>query len=446
MDTKKLKKKYGKQYGYEVLFKGQDARPTGKTGVIIAESGLPEKYEFPFYSRFMEHVFHYTLPAFLTKMNLADRGIGLIDPDHALAREAFTPNQLVDFLGSTVNREGKPYTECNIKWVPPANKKNPWDHGYFLYIGDGPNGSPDVCDKVGAKIAGWYYGRLIPEKKVAWRSQLRKVYDEAVKELGKRFPDAEFRNAFYMDRESVREAVDELLARGCQTIVYQSINCPLYSDFEDYGYALTLIHELVNGRARVIMADQLGNQAVYREAYCQILRDQLQALPRSAKVLVILSRHGHPFKKETQDLRAHLYREPLEAGIRTVMSTWEGEWNLVWSSDEYADEYWDPKHKKFGTHDAYHLAINNGYDYAIELPTEFPAENTDLMIFHAMKKFSAFPEYDYNAPVSYPNWEEPLVRAFSEGKTTGIYAGCPVGPYRRYVVDSVVASISDVLK
>ncbi len=272
------------------------------------------------------------------------------------------------------------------------------------------------------------------------------MYDEAVKELGKRFPGAEFRNAFYMDRESVRQAVEELLARGCQTIVYQSINCPLYSDFEDYGYALTLVHELVNGRARIIMADQLGNQASYREAYCQILRNQLQALPRSAKVLVILSRHGHPFKKETQDLRAHLYREPLEAGIRTVMSTWEGEWNLVWSSDEYADEYWDPKHKKFGTHDAYHLAINNGYDYAIELPTEFPAENTDLMIFHAMKKFSAFPEYDYNAPVSYPNWEEPLVRAFSEGKTTGIYAGCPVGPYRRYVVDSVVASISDVLK
>ena len=32
MDDKKLRKKYGKQYGYEVLFKGQPAHPTGKTG------------------------------------------------------------------------------------------------------------------------------------------------------------------------------------------------------------------------------------------------------------------------------------------------------------------------------------------------------------------------------------------------------------------------------
>lgn len=59
----------------------------------------------------------------------------------------------------------------------------------------------------------------------------------------------------------------------------------------------------------------------------------------------------------------------------------------------------------------YRRAIEAGYDYAIELPTEFPAENTDLMIFHAMKKFCAFAEYDHNAPVSYPDWEKPHYKA-----------------------------------
>ena len=221
------------------------------------------------------------------------------------------------------------------------------------------------------------YGRLIPEKKVPWRSQLRKEYDEAEQKVKEQFPGLDFRNAYYMDHESMSRALEELISSGCETIIYQSINCPLYSDFEDYGHSHELVHELVGGRASVITADQLGNQAPMRNAYVEILRDQLKALPRSAKVLVILSMHGHPFKKETLDLRAKLYRDPLEAGIWDPMFTWEGQWNLVWSFDEYADEYWDKKGAKFGTYQAYRQAIEQGYDYAIELPTEFPAENTD---------------------------------------------------------------------
>jgi hypothetical protein len=439
-----LQKRHGKRYGYEVLFKGQARHPSGKTGVIIAENGMPEDYEPEFYNDFMVNVFDNTLPAFLAKMILVDKGTGLIDPDNPMAREEFKPRQLVDSDGSFTNKAGIPYAQCKVKWRP-ANKKNPWDHGYFLYTGDGPNGRPDVCDKVGAKVVGWYYGRLIPEKKVSWRSQLRKVYEEAVQELGERFPGVEFRNAYYLDRESLGGAVEELLANGCKTIVYQSINCPLYSDFEDYNHSLPLIHEFVNGRASVIMADQLGNQAPMREAYVQILRDQLQGLPPTARVLVILSQHGHPFKKETLDRRAKLYQEPLEAGIRALMSTWEGEWNLVWSFDEFADKYWDKKGTKFETYAAYRQAIEASFAFAIELPTEFPAENTDLMIFHAMKKFRAFPDYDRNQMVPYPDWEKPLVRKFHAGSTIGIYAGTPVGSYRKYVVQAVINSISEVL-
>ena len=95
--------------------------------------------------------------------------------------------------------------------------------------------------------------------------------------------------------------------------------------------------------------------------------------------------------------------------------------------------------------EAYRYAIKNGYDYVIEFPTESPAESTDLMIFHAMKKFIAFSDYDRDDPVQYTDWEQPLVRTYHEGKTTGIYAGCPVGPYRRHVVAAVVNSIAGLL-
>ena len=78
------------------------------------------------------------------------------------------------------------------------------------------------------------------------------------------------------------------------------------------------------------------------------------------------------------------------------------------------------------------------------MPTDFIAENTDL-IFYAMKKLRAFAEYDPNMPISYPDWDQPLVRTFRERKTSGIYAGCPVGPYRKYVVEATVDSVLETL-
>jgi hypothetical protein len=178
----------------------------------------------------------------------------------------------------------------------------------------------------------------------------------------------------------------------------------------------------------------------------QIINDQLAQVPALARVLLILSKHGHPFKKETQDKRGPEYRVPLETEMRNLMGKWGGPWELVWSDDEYADEYWDPGNTKLSTYSAYRKAINEEFDYALEVPTEFIAENTDLMFLHAIKKFKAFGTYDPNEPVPYQDWEKPLVRFFKEGKTTGIYAGCPVGPYRKYIVESAVTSITDILK
>lgn len=437
--------RYGKQYGYEVLFKNQPKTVQGKVGVILADMGMPEGYEFDFYRNYIHHVFHYILPAFIRPLVLADRGICLIDPENAMARQAFQPKQLVDANGSFTNRTGKPYVECNVTWHDPGTPRNVWDNGYFLYTEEGKGGAPDICQKTGAKVFGWYFGHLLPEKKVAWAHQCARIYTEAVDALKRQYPDTEFRHARYVYEESLCQAVEELLAAGCQTLVYQSFCNPVYSDFEEYAFALPLIHEYVAGRAVVICADQLGNQPSLCEAYFEMLRDRLKDIPPNASILLILSQHGHPFKKETQDVRGQLYREPLEAGMRQILAERGGKWDVIWTCDEYADGYHDKKHTKTETHAAYRKAIEAGYDYAIELPTEFIAENTDLMIFHAMKKFNAFAEYNRNDPVPYPDWERPLVRTFREGKTTGTYAGVPVGPYRKYVVEALVASISDVL-
>jgi protoheme ferro-lyase len=437
--------RFGNQYAYETFFREQDRRPNGKTGIILSDLGMPESYKPDFYINFMAHVFNYSLPVFLQHFIFADRGIALIDPANPLARKPFVPLHLVDMNGSFTNREGRPYVDCEVTWRPPGMKKNPADHGYFLYTGDGKGGSPDACQKTGAKVVGWYYGHLLPEKKVAWEHQCKCVYEETVSTLKKEFPQTEFRHAHYTYEESLSQAVEDLLAKGCETIVYQCFCNPAYSDFEDYAHALPKIHTFAKRRAKIICADQLGNQPALREAYVQIIRNQLDKLPSQARILLILSKHGHPFRKETQDKRGAEYRVPLESEMRSLMEKRGGAWDLVWSDDEYADEYWDPGNTKLSTYSAYRMAINEGFDYALEVPTDFIAENTDLMILHAMKKFKAFSTYDPYEPVPYPDWEKPLVRTFREGKTTGIYAGCPVGPYRKYIVGSAVASLTEIL-
>jgi hypothetical protein len=434
----------GKRYGYEILYRKQDRCPVGKVGVILADMGMPEDYDPRFYVAFVDHVMRHALPPFLHGVVLADRGIALIDPENPLARKAFEPRQLVDMHGSTTNGDGRPYIDCEVVWRSPGMKRNPWDHGYFLYAAGGKGGAPDVCQKTAAKVAGWYYGRLLPEKKVAWAYQCMRIYEEATAALRALLPDAEFRHARYVYADSLQQAVEDLLAAGCETIVYQCYSNPVYSDLEEYAYAMPIVHQLVNGRAKVIYADQLGNQPSLRKAFMDLLCAQLEQVPQRASVLLILSKHGHPFKHETMDRRGPEYRLPLEAAARCALERWGGRWKLLWSDDEYADAYWDPRNRKLETRAAYQLAIDRGFDYAIELPTDFVAENTDLMVLHAMRKFVPFCDYDPFAPIPYPDWEQPLVRTYHGGKTMGIYAGCPVGPYRKHVVEALICSIMDI--
>lgn len=444
MDKFVAKLRYGNQWGYEVLFKNQDKRLQGKTGIIIGEMGMPEEYDPSFYNCLMEHVFRFSMPGLLANIILQDKGIALIDPENPLAREQFKPRQLIDPNGSFTNKAGVEYARCPVTWKP-ANLKNPWDHGYFLYTGDGPNGVPDICDKVSAKVIGWYYGKMLPEKRIAWRSQMRKIYTDAVEKLTEKYPEVAFCQSYYMDHNHLRSQVERLLEGGCQTILYQESSSPVLSDFENYSSVFPWLHELVGERARLIFGDQIGNKQGCRQAYLQLLQDQLEHIPAEKSILVILSLHGHPFKKETMDARARLFQQPLEEGVRQLLAGRAAKWDIVWSADEFADDFWDKNHKKLETYAAYRKAIEEGWDYALELPTDFVAENTDTMIFHAMKKYHAFSSFNRYDPVPYPDWEVPLVRRFTEGNTTGIYCGTPVGPYRRHIVQAVVDSISEIL-
>lgn len=97
------------------------------------------------------------------------------------------------------------------------------------------------------------------------------------------------------------------------------------------------------------------------------------------------------------------------------------------------------------TNEALWKAINKDYDYVINLPIEFISENTDTLFAHAIMNFRGFEEFNVYEPINYENWDEPLARRFSQGKTTVIYASVPVGKYQKPLVEAHFLSIDSVL-
>jgi len=435
----------GRSYWFERLFASQDFSISGQPGVVLAEMGVPEAYEFDFYRRFTEHVFEHTMPPMVRRLVLRDRGTALIDPDRPLAREAFKPSTLVDYLGSQHTPEGDLYIERPVAWRPPGMRRNPRDHGHFLWRESGPSGTPDILEKVGARIAGYYFGRLLPQKRVPWRHQVRRIYDQAVEQLAALYPSLPCRQVHYSDPNSVRAGIDDLVEMGCRTILFQSYCSPIYSDFEEYAYACPMAEQLVAGRAKMIFGDQLGVQPALCRAYASLIGDALRGIDPAASVMLVLSRHGHPFSRETYDLRADEYVRPLTTICQRLLDQRSGQGQITVSFDEYADEYWDPKGRKLSTSDAFRRAIDAGFDCVIEAPIEFVAENTDTMILHAMHKFAGFSAYDPSAPICYPDWEKPLQREFQEGRTRVISLGSPVGTHSTHVAQAVVDSIAGLL-
>ena len=76
---------------------------------------------------------------------------------------------------------------------------------------------------------------------------------------------------------------------------------------------------------------------------------------------------------------------------------------IVQSQDHFADPHNNPN----GTYLSTNMAFWDGvfvmsYDYVVNVPIEFFAENTDTMFYHAMANFEFFDDYDVYETVDYP--------------------------------------------
>ena len=443
---------------YFEYYKTQDKLPEGKVGLFATSLIMPEEHDHSFWYNIAYKVFSQVVPWPFRIFAFQDNGVALLDPAHIHAREEFTPTHLVDPYGNDRDRDGFPWMEKykrgEITWVPPSRMIY-LDHGYFLYKGH-KSGEPTIVGKMANYSRLYYYGKGIVQKNCPhWKGSF-KIIDGAFERLKKKYPDVEFRAETSLFHYESRETLRKLMDAGCDTIVIAA-PMSIFSHFEEFNSSFRHSFEHIEEwkkehpgkKIKVILAPQMGDFKPLRQAFLEMLKDRLDTIPQGSDVTVAVTVHGMPwdsFKWEAWLELAPSYRDKLFEDCKELLKNYKfGRTNVVVCQDEFSDPIWDPKEKYLSTNRAYWDAINDGYDYAIGLPIEFFAENTDTMMHHAMKCYENFDQYDIEEPIDYPDWSVPYTREMVQGKTHVIYNGLPVGKYQKHVIEAFYQAADSVL-
>lgn len=442
----------------EQLASEEAMTPEGNVAIFMSGLIMPENFRIPDFHNLALKSSQY-IPWPIRSRAMADPGVILLDTERFYEFEEFEPVNLVDAYGSSMDVDGTPWVERyhngELRWVDPSSTQH-LDHGYFLYEGR-KGGMPGPAQKLVNKARVFYYGKgkgfmngKVPHEAGNWA-----IVEAALKKLNAKYGDVPYRWVTAEDFHIAREAMFELLDGGAETIVLAAPR-PLYSHHEEFNgsikHAMHYIHEWeeVNGKKiKTIITQNLANFPVIRETYASMLRDRLDQLPKGSDVKIVASVHGMAWDLVPNEAWIELapdYIDPVMAKLNSVVAEYDfGRTEVVQSQDHFADPYNNPNGTYLSTNKAFWDGVEDDYDYVINLPIEFFAENTDTMFSHAMFNYEGFPGFNIYDPVDYSDWTVPYTRTFDIEGTKIIYNGLPVGKYNKPIVEAFYQAIDDVL-
>jgi len=443
---------------YYETYKTQDTVPEGKVGVFVTGLIMPETLDEVFFVNIFNKITKNIIPWPFQLLAMMDTGISLMDPDKYLETEEFVPTRLVDPSGSDRYTDGESYIEKykkgEVEWRPPSKRIHK-DIGSFVFKG-GKGGMPTLTGKLINKARVWYYDKGIKQKKIPhWKGSFD-VINGTMARIEEKYGDIEWRAESSLYYKRMEKKLHELLDAGCDTIVLAA-PMGIYSHFEEFNssfyhcfeYIEQWEHDHPGKKIKVIMAPPMGQYKPLRRAYLEMLQDRLDTVPEGSDVFVAVTVHGMPweiFQWEAWLELAPVYRDRLFEEVKELLTKYTfGRTKAVICQDEFASHVYDPDHKYLSTNEAYWDAIHDGFDYAIGLPIEFFAENTDSMFYHALKNYEGFDDYNTYKPFDYPDWSKPFVMEFKQENTHVIYNGVPVGKYQKHVIDAFYMAVDTIL-
>lgn len=442
---------------YYDYYLSQDTVPEGRVGIFISSLIMPEDYRIEDYFLLAQKARQY-IPWPINIQWIADRGVLLLDPARPYEFEPFTPKRLVDAWGRDTDLDGLPYVDKlatgEVEWVAP-NPRLHLDHGYFL-LKTRQEGMPTVSAKLATKALTYYHGIGIKGHKIPHEAGMRAIVEPAMQEIQARHGPIEWRWVTADNFGLARKAMHELLDTGVDTVLLAA-PAPIYSHHEEFNgsirHAMHYIHEWQerNGHKaiKVIIQPQLGDFPVLRQTWVQMLRDRLDQLPRGSAVKVVMSIHGMAWARVPNEAWIKLapaYRDTTLQDLKAVLDSYDfSRREVVLGQDHFADPINDPEGRYLSTNKAFKDGIRDDFDYVINIPIEFFAENTDTLFSHAMFNFEDIPGFDRYEQVDYPDWSVPYTREYVVDGTHLIYNGVPVGKYNQPIIAAFVQALDAVL-
>lgn len=443
---------------YYAYYLEQDSVPAGRVGIFITHLVVPEHMEETVWFTASQKALQY-IPWPFNKLAAGDRGVVLIDPDRYYEFEEFEPSTLVDHTGSDRDLDGVPYVTKwrlgEVTWIPPSESLH-LDHGYFLLDSRG-SGMPTISAKLINKARHYYYtpGKASVQGTVPHEYGMGVIVEQTMEQIRSRYGGIPYRWVNAENFGNAREAMYSLLDEGVDTVIL-SAPMAVYSHHEEFNggfkHAMRYLHEWeeTNGKhIKVIMARQLGDFDATREPWVNMLRDRLEQLPAGADIKIAMSIHGMPWDRVPHEAWLELsppYLAATKADLERLLQGYDfGRTEVVQSQDHFADPHNDPEGKYLSTNDAFWDGVNDDYDYVINVPIEFFAENTDTLYYHAMANFENFPKYDVYQTIDYPDWNVPYTREIEHEGIRIIYNGVPVGAYNEPLVRAYVQALDEVL-
>jgi protoheme ferro-lyase len=415
----------------------QDLSVKGKAGVLITALGQPEDYDFTFFNNYLQQIFNAAFPWYIKPILLRDRGTVLLDPDNPVAEAEFVPRSLMDCYGKTEDADGTPYVEMDYTWVKPREEGKP---GHFLL--DAKNGYIDIVEKPSIKACAYYYGRM-PGNKIPYVEQHEALFADVRSLLEHGFPGVPMRTAWAMYPATVKKAVDELIADKVDTIVVSDL-FPVYSNLEQFAALFPEIEHMVAGRAKIIYAPQTGAFASYRAAFVQMAGDEIDKLPRDAKKILVLTRHGFPeMSGEPYFELAPSFYDNLHKEVESAIAA--SGTRVVFADTEFSADHDDPEDTRLSSAEILEQALEEQYDYIVYVLVDFVSENTDT-VFCARDESLEPIGFSHGEQVPYADFTMPFRTELSHEGLTIIIAGTPVGPkYRPLMARGVMDAIGTAL-
>ncbi len=444
---------------YYTYYKTQDMTPAGKIGVFVSHLVMPEHYREEDYQTIAAKSLQY-IPWPIRSVLARDGGTALLDEERYYERAEFVPTKLVDQWGSDTAKDGAPYidlyTQGKVEWVAPSETAH-LGHGYFLYP-DQPSGSLTAGSKLAVKAKNYYHkpGAGFTDGRVPHEAVNRIFVEGAMNKIRATYGDVPYRWVTADNPTMAREALFSLLDEGIDTLILAAPR-PVYSHHEEFNgsikHAMHYLHDWQdkNGRKdiKVIISKELSHYEPMYLPHQNLLRYHLDQLPQGASVKVVISVHGMAWDLVPHEAWIELaprYVDRVMAETEKTMAAYQfSKTDIVQSQDRFADPYNNPNGVYLSTNKAFWDGINDGFDYVINLPIEFFAENTDTMFSHAMYNFENFDDFDHYETVDYPDWSKPYIRSYVQDGTKVIYGGLVSEQFGGPIIDAFYMALDDII-